>query len=90
MKSIASVFERNTRHRLAAAKIHYETLLFANLALLCQPVIGSASVPVIVIVQREDVGRWKGTTPAAVTLLRSPGAIPAGAADYLLSVTRVI
>ena len=89
MPGIVSVFEGHTPQCLAASKVHDETLFSTNLAILCQPVIGSMSTawPVIVIIHREDVGRWKDTAPATVTLLRSPGAIIAGAADYPLRVT---
>ena len=89
MTFIVSVFERHTAHCLAASKVHDETLFFTNLAILCQPVIGSMYIafPVIVIVHREDVGCWELTTPSAVTFFRSPGASIAGAADYLLRAT---
>ena len=89
MPGIVSVFEGHTPQCLAASKVHDETLFSTNLAILCQPVIGSMSTawPVIVIIHREDVGRWELTTPSAVTFFRSPGATIAGAADYLLRVT---
>ena len=84
-----SVFEGHPPQCLAASKVHDEALSFADLAIFCQPVIGSMSMawPVIVIVQRVDVGRWKDSAPSAVTFFRSPGASIAGAADYPLRVT---
>ena len=86
MPGIVSVFEGHPPQCLAASKVHDEALSFADLAIFCQPVIGSMSIawPDIVIVHREDVDRWELTTPSAVTFFRSPGASIAGAADYLL------
>ena len=84
-----SVSERDTRHRLAAAKVHCETLFFASLASLCQPVIGSLGIGTmpLIDIQRLDVFRWKPFTRFGVTLLKSLGAMITGALDYLLRVT---